>query len=91
MSILKVDGVTIELSFPKCMLSFELSQDLIMVVFTIMKLGFIGWLSSFKSWSVFLNSTLQEVISLVQLSIVAAFEILHIVEVTLLPGHVVVF
>ena len=42
MSILKVDGVTIELSFPKCMLSFELSQDLIMVVFTIMELSFIG-------------------------------------------------
>jgi len=40
---------------------------------------------------VFLNSALQKSISLVQLSGVAAFEIFHIVEMTFLPGHVVVF
>jgi hypothetical protein len=40
---------------------------------------------------VFLNGALQEGISLVQLSIVASFEILHIIKMTLLPGHVVVF
>ena len=38
-----------------------------------------------------LNGALQKGVSLIELSVVAAFEILHIVEVTLLPGHVVVF